>query len=101
MGGIYVEILRETTIRVAPIDHDEASRMIGACRSAALLAGARGQTGLDRDALADLVVRISWLLHDFPEIRELDLNPVRIFPAGQGCRALDWRATFASPAVGT
>ncbi|HBZ57027.1 MAG TPA: hypothetical protein DEO88_16610 [Syntrophobacteraceae bacterium] len=95
MGGIYVEIFRETGIRVAPIDHREAGRLLDECRGAALLEGARGQQTLDRDALLDVVVRVSWLLHDCPEIRELDLNPLRVFPHGQGCLALDWRAMTA------
>jgi acetate---CoA ligase (ADP-forming) len=94
-GGIYVEIFRETAIRVAPVTHQEAFRLLEECRGAPLLAGARGQEALDRESLADLVVRVSWLLHDFPEIRELDLNPIRIFAAGEGCCALDWRATVA------
>jgi acetyltransferase len=92
MGGIYVEIFRETGIRVAPIDHREAGRLLDECRGAGLLEGARGQQALDREALLDVVVRVSWLLHDCPEIRELDLNPLRVFPRGQGCFALDWRA---------
>jgi acetyltransferase len=95
LGGIYVEILRETGIRVAPIDRQEAARLVDECRAAALLGGARGQPEMDRDALLDVVVRISWLLYDFPRILELDLNPLRVLPKGQGCAALDWRAMIA------
>jgi acetate---CoA ligase (ADP-forming) len=95
MGGIYVEILRETGIRVAPIDRQEAARLVDECRGAALLRGIRGQPEMDREALVDVVVRASWLLHDFSEIREMDLNPLRVLPLGQGCAALDWRAVVA------
>jgi acyl-CoA synthetase (NDP forming) len=95
MGGIYVEVLRETGIRVAPIDHQEAARLVDESRAAALLRGARGQPEMDREALLDVVVRVSWLLYDFPEIREMDLNPLRVLPRGRGCAALDWRATVA------
>lgn len=91
LGGIYVEIFRETSIRIAPITMEEAGRMVDRSRGAALVRGARGEAPLDRQALCDALVRISWLLHDFPEIQELDLNPVRLYPAG--CMALDWRAT--------
>jgi acetyltransferase len=91
MGGIYVEVLRETAIRVGPVTLDEAQRALDECRGAALLAGVRGQPPLDREALAELVVRVSWLLYDYPAVRELDLNPVRVFAAGQGACALDWR----------
>jgi len=95
IGGIYVEIFHETGIRVAPIDYSEAGRLVDECRGAALLDGTRGQPALDREALLDVVVRLSWLLHDCPEIQELDLNPLRVLPRRQGCLALDWRATTA------
>jgi len=91
LGGVYVEVFKETNLRIGPIGHEEAERLVEDCRGAALLGGLRGQPPLDRSALQDVIVRISWLLADFPEIRELDLNPVRVFP--QGCLALDWRAT--------
>jgi acetyltransferase len=90
MGGIYVEVFKETSIRIGPIGCEEANRLLDDCRGAALLGAVRGQPSLDRPALADLIVRVSWLLADFPEIGELDLNPVRIF--AKGCQALDWRA---------
>ncbi len=93
LGGIYVEVFRETVIRVAPIDHKEAGRMVEECRGAALLRGLRGQPALDRQALLRVIVGVSWLLTDYPEITELDLNPLRIFPTG--CLALDWRALRA------
>lgn len=80
---------------MAPIDRQEAARLVDECRAAALLRGARGQPEMDREALLDVVVRVSWLLYDFPEIREMDLNPLRVLPRGQGCAALDWRATVA------
>jgi acetyltransferase len=91
LGGIYVEIFRETSIRIAPVTMEEAGRMVDRSRGAALVRGVRGEAALDRQALCDALVRISWLLHDFPEIQELDLNPVRLYP--KGCMALDWRAT--------
>ncbi len=93
LGGIYVEVFKETALRVAPIDYEEANRMVDECRGALLLRGVRGQLPLDRQALLEVIIRVSWLLNDFPEIRELDLNPVRVFQAG--CLALDWRAQLA------
>ena len=92
LGGIYVEVFRETSIRVAPIDYEEAHRMVEECRGSLLLRGVRGQSPLDHVALLEVIVRVSWFLTDFPEIRELDLNPVRVFHAG--CLALDWRAVW-------
>jgi acetate---CoA ligase (ADP-forming) len=93
LGGIYVEVFKETVIRVAPIDYEEAKRMVEECRGALLLHGVRGQPPLDFQSLLEVIVRVSWLLADQPKIRELDLNPLRIFT--QGCLALDWRAAVA------
>lgn len=89
LGGIYVEVFRESAIRVAPISEQEANRLLDEIRGAKLLAGLRGQPSLDRKALVDVITRVSWLLNDFPQIQELDLNPMRIYPTG--CCALDWR----------
>lgn len=91
-GGIYVELLGETSLRVGPVDEQEACRMLDELRGSALLKGARGQPVLDRQTLTDVLVRISWMLADFPEIRELDLNPLRVY--GDSCLALDWRAAL-------
>jgi len=85
-----VEVFRETALRVGPVSSAQADRMLDECKASAILGGIRGRDPLDRRALVDMAVRASWLLHDFPEIRELDLHPVGVFP--DGCRALDWRA---------
>ncbi|MHC1743490.1 MAG: acetate--CoA ligase family protein [Syntrophobacteraceae bacterium] len=90
LGGLYVEILNETGLRVAPVSREEAARMLDELKGAPLLDGARGRSRLDREALLDVIQRISWILWDFPEIRELDCNPIRVYESG--CLALDWRA---------
>ena len=90
LGGTYVEVFRETRIAAAPLAREEAARLLDRSRGAALLAGARGEAPADRRALEDVVERVSWLLHDFPCLAELDLNPVRVSPSG--CSVLDWRA---------
>jgi acetyltransferase len=90
LGGINVEIFNETSLRIAPIDFEEAGRMVDECRGSKLLSGVRGKPSMDREALHNIAVRISWLLTDFPEIQELDLNPVHVFQ--HGCLAVDWRA---------
>lgn len=98
LGGIYVEILAESAMRIAPIGMAEAENLLAELRGAKLLDGLRGQPRLDREALLDLTVRVSWLLHDFPMIQELDLNPVRVYSSG--CLALDWRMLMAAPVKG-
>jgi acyl-CoA synthetase (NDP forming) len=94
VGGVFVEILREAAIRVAPIDHEEAHRMVDELRGAAILRGARGNKPADVDALVDCVLRLGRFLADFPAVREVDINPVRVFAAGEGCVALDARVVL-------
>lgn len=89
-GGILVEVMKETGIRVAPLGRPDAERLVDGSKGAALLRGVRGKPALDRAAVIDLLVRLSWLLFDLSAIRELDLNPVAV--RVDGCAALDWRA---------
>jgi acetyltransferase len=94
-GGIYVEVFKDTGRVLCPANHAEISYNVEALKSYAILKGARGQQTSDIDAYLDAIERISWLLQDFAEIKELDLNPVRILPAGAGCITLDGRARIA------
>ncbi len=91
LGGIFVEIFEESQVRVAPISRREAREMIQGLRGYQILAGARGHKPADIDALVETLLRLSQLLTDFPEIKELDINPLRVFYEGEGCRALDAR----------
>ncbi|MFC1922669.1 acetate--CoA ligase family protein [Chloroflexota bacterium] len=91
LGGIFVEIFEESQVRVAPISRREAQEMIQGLRGYQILAGARGHKPADIDALIETLLRLSQLLTDFPEIKELDINPLRVFHEGEGCRALDAR----------
>lgn len=76
LGGVWVEALQDVSLRLAPIDHDDAYAMLSELRGTVLLDGFRGQPAVDRDALADLLVRVSRLVNERPEIVEMDLNPV-------------------------
>ena len=91
LGGIFVEIFEESVVRVAPISRREAVEMIESLRGAQILQGARGHKRSDIEALVEAMLRLSQLLVDFPEIKELDINPLRVFHARGGCRALDAR----------
>jgi len=91
LGGIYVEALKDVTFRVAPIDRREANEMLGEIRSVRLLRGVRGEKPSDMAAIADTVLRISQLVTEFPEIVELDINPLMVFEAGRGALAVDMR----------
>lgn len=89
LGGIFVEVLKDVTARVAPIDEADARLMIGEIKGAPLLAGARGTTPADREALVNALVGVSRLLVDHAEIRSLDINPFHVFTQGKGGVALD------------
>jgi acetyl coenzyme A synthetase (ADP forming)-like protein len=91
LGGVYVEALKDVTFRVAPIDRREAREMLSEIRAYNLLRGVRGEKPSDLEAIADTMVRISQLVMDFPQIVELDINPLLVFPAGQGVLGLDMR----------
>lgn len=91
LGGIYVEALKDVVFRVAPFGPEEAAAMIREIRSYPLLAGVRGEPPADHDALVDALCRVSQLVTDFPEIAELDINPLVVYEAGRGAVALDMR----------
>ncbi len=82
LGGIYTEVLRDVALRVAPVDRAEADAMIRSLHAFPILAGVRGQQPADLDALAELLVKVSELPFRYPEIAELDLNPVFAGPDG-------------------
>jgi acyl-CoA synthetase (NDP forming) len=90
LGGIFVELLNDTAMELAPLGDDEARRMIGCLKGAALLRGFRGRPRADEDALVDLVVKISRLAHHLRDgISAMDLNPVMVLPRGEGVRIVD------------
>jgi acetyltransferase len=91
LGGVYVEALKDVTFRVAPIDRREAREMLSEIRAYALLRGVRGEPPSDTDAIVNTLLRVSQLVTDFPEIVELDINPLLVFPRGQGALGLDMR----------
>jgi acyl-CoA synthetase (NDP forming) len=93
LGGIFVEVLQDTAIRLAPIDRAEARAMIAELRGAPLLRGARGAPPADIDAIADLLARLSELAARRNDIMEMDLNPVAAYE--QGIAVLDARILIA------
>ncbi len=89
MGGVLVEVVRDVTFRLAPVSDEEAHDMVEGIKAAEVLHGVRGQAGVDREALAAMIGRVSQLVADFPEISEVDLNPVLAYE--DGATAVDAR----------
>jgi acyl-CoA synthetase (NDP forming) len=92
MGGIYVEVLKDVVFELCPVTDTESEAMLDDIRLAPLLRGVRGQAGVDRAALTELIQRLSCLLTDLPAIQELDLNPVLALT--DGARVVDARMTL-------
>jgi len=96
LGGIYVEALKDVSFRVAPFSRTEAEEMVREIRSYRLLEGVRGEPPSDQEAMVDSLLKISRLVNDFPEIVELDINPLMVFEEGRGAMAIDMRLVLAS-----
>jgi len=91
LGGIYVEILGDVCFRITPLTNRDASEMVRSIRGHRLLEGYRNHPPADVPALEEVLLRISFLVDQIPEITELDLNPIFALPPGQGCQIVDAR----------
>lgn len=91
LGGIYVELFRDVSFRIAPLTREDALQMISETHAGRLLAGFRGQPEADLDALVDILLRFSFLAVDFPAFQEAEINPLLVRPKGQGALVLDCR----------
>jgi len=95
-GGIYVELLKDVSFRLAPVARSEALAMIEETLAGKLLSGLRGQPPADKAAVADVIVAVSnWIVSD-PAIQEIDVNPLVVYAAGQGAVAVDVRTAKLS-----
>jgi len=91
LGGVLVEVLHDVAFRLAPLDAAQANAMIASTAAYSMLRGVRGSTPADLDAVVDCLVRVSALVTDFPEIVELDINPLVVGDRGRGAVAADVR----------
>lgn len=94
LGGIYVEVLKDVIFRIAPLTERDAREMVTSIRSYKLLTGARGEKPVDQDAIVDALLRVSQLVTDFPEIIEMDINPLVALPENGGGVAIDSRISI-------
>jgi 4-hydroxybutyryl-CoA synthetase (ADP-forming) len=91
LGGIYVEVLKDVVFRLAPIEEQDAIRMVKSIKTIKLLKGARGEKPSDIHSIIESLQRLSQLITDFPEIGELDINPLLVLEEGKGARVVDIR----------
>jgi acetyltransferase len=95
LGGIYVETFKDVVFRVPPITDLEAQEMIRQIRGYRLLEGVRGEPAIDVAGLAEILERFSQLLEDLPQLAEIDINPLMVFPDAKDFRAVDIRVRLA------
>ena len=91
LGGTLVEVLHDVAFRLPPVSDLDAAEMLATLRASRLLDGYRGAPPADRAALVSVILRVSALVESIPELRELDLNPVKVLLPGQGAMVVDGR----------
>ncbi len=96
LGGIYTEILKDVSFRLAPIRENEADEMIREIRTIKLLQGARGEPPSDLGTVAECLLRLSEFVTDHPNIHELDINPLLVYPRGKGAVVADARIILST-----
>ncbi|HUT27428.1 MAG TPA: acetate--CoA ligase [Methanomassiliicoccales archaeon] len=94
LGGIFVEIMRDVTQGIAPLDRNEVGRMVRSIKAYPMLTGARGNISGDVPALVDVILKVSQLSMEFPSIEELEMNPVMVGDEGTGVTAVDALVTI-------
>ncbi len=91
LGGTLVEVLHDVAFRLTPVSDIDADEMLSTLRTNVLLDGYRGSPPGDREALVSVILRVSALVESIPELRELDLNPVKVLSPGEGAIVVDGR----------
>jgi acetyltransferase len=96
LGGVHVEVFKDVVFRLHPLSETDAREMVGGIRAKAMLEGTRGKPPVDQDELVDMLLRLSRMLSDFPEIVELDINPFLAGYKGKNSCALDVRVRLGT-----
>ena len=97
LGGIYVELLADVGFRVAPFSRADAAALLDETHAGKLLRGVRGQPAADVDAVVEVIERVARLALTQPRLQEIDINPLIVYPAGQGALAVDVRMVVSEP----
>ena len=94
LGGVYVEVLKDVSFRVAPLTDADAAEMIHSIRGFPILKGARGEKPVDLEKLSECLQRMSQMILDLPEIKEMDINPLIAFEKGRPFKVVDARVAL-------
>jgi acetyltransferase len=97
LGGTFVEAMKDVTFRLAPMWEISAEIMIQTIKAYSILKGVRGSPPCDIDAIKDCILRLSQMVTEHPEIAELDINPLIVYPQGEGCVVADSRILLQNP----
>lgn len=97
LGGIFVEVLKDVTFRLIPLTEVDAREMVREIKAAKILDGVRGQAPRDVDALIDVILTVSKMIDENPEINELDCNPAFVYEKGKGVLVVDARILIDNP----
>jgi acetyltransferase len=91
LGGIYAELFKDVTFSIHPLTDIDAHDMVRAVKAYQMLEGWRGSQRADIEAIEELILRVSALVENHPQILEMDLNPVKVLPQGEGYLVVDGR----------
>jgi len=91
LGGIFVEVLKDVSLRIAPVTRYDAEEMLNEIKASSILRGYRGTPPRDRNAIVDIIVKTSRVMLEVPEVTDIDLNPIMAFPEGRGAKIADAR----------
>jgi acyl-CoA synthetase (NDP forming) len=94
LGGVYVEVLKDVSFRVAPLTDADAAEMIHSIKGLPILNGARGEKPVDLEKLSECLQRMSQMILDLPEIKEMDINPLIVFEKGRPFKVVDARVAL-------
>jgi 4-hydroxybutyryl-CoA synthetase (ADP-forming) len=94
LGGVYVEVLKDVSFRVAPLTDADANEMVRAIKGFPILNGARGEKPIDLEKLSECLQRMSQMILDLPEIKEMDINPLIVFEKGRPFKVVDARVAL-------
>ena len=94
LGGVQAELLKDIVLRLHPLTKEDASEMVSSIKMARVFEGFRGAPPSDIPAVQDLLLRLSAMVEDIPQIAELDFNPVKVMAQGEGYRVVDARISL-------